>query len=499
MAGWADLGVVPADAVAAVRSRASDRRRAHPRDRVPHPPRRARVHRIGVRAGRARGAVVPLRADLVGRRRHRAGAAAARRRRAAAGGRRPRRARGAVRAEEHRHTPTIGRTHGVHAEPTTFGLKLLGWVTELRRDRDRLAAAFEGVRVGKLSGAVGTYANCRPPRSRTSPCRRSGLEREDVATQVIPRDRHAALLARDRRSPARRSTGSPPRSATCSAPRCARCWSRSPRARRARRRCRTSRTRSCASGSAAWPGCFAPTPRSGSRTWPLWHERDISHSSAERVVLPDSTIALDYMLDRFTWLVEGLVVRSRADAAQPGGVARAGVLRPGAAGAGGGRRRPASDAYEVVQRNALRAWDEETAAARPAGGRPRGGGASWTRPRSTGSSTSTASCATSTTCSTAPPSGWGWPVPDDLAALHEASGKVRELYRFGEHDADGRLRPHVGLRRDHADRRSRDKGRVLTALSRFWFDQHGPHRPQPHDLDRLPEAFAAQAMARIPT
>ena len=79
-----------------------------------------------------------------------------------------------VRAEEHRHTPMIGRTHGVHAEPTTFGLKLLGWAVELRRERERLAAAFEGVRVGKLSGAVGTYANCRPPGRGRRPCRRSG-------------------------------------------------------------------------------------------------------------------------------------------------------------------------------------------------------------------------------------------------------------------------------------------------------------------------------------
>ena len=93
-----------------------------------------------------------------------------------------------------RHTPAIGRTHGVHAEPTTFGLKLLGWATELRRQQQRLATAFEGVRVGKLSGAVGTYANS-DPQVEASALDRLGLEREEVATQVIPRDRHAALLA----------------------------------------------------------------------------------------------------------------------------------------------------------------------------------------------------------------------------------------------------------------------------------------------------------------
>src|SRR4051812_43738024 len=99
-----------------------------------------------------------------------------------------------VRAEEHRRTPMIGRTHGVHAEPTTFGLKLLGWAVELRRQRERLAGAFDGVRYGKLSGAVGTYANAEPAVEAAAPAALRP-EREEVATQVVPRDRHAALLA----------------------------------------------------------------------------------------------------------------------------------------------------------------------------------------------------------------------------------------------------------------------------------------------------------------
>src|SRR6185369_9668953 len=106
------------------------------------------------------------------------------------------RALGAVvaRAEEHRHTPTIGRTHGVHAEPTTFGLKLAGWAFELDRDRARLERALEGIRVGKLSGAVGTYSATDPEVERVA-CERLGLEPAPVSTQILQRDRHAELLS----------------------------------------------------------------------------------------------------------------------------------------------------------------------------------------------------------------------------------------------------------------------------------------------------------------
>ena len=176
----------------------------------------------------------------------------------------------------------------------------------------------------------------------------------------------------DRRSSARRSTGSRPRSATCSAPRCARCWSRSPRARRARRRCRTSRTRSSASGSADLARVLRANALVGLENVPLWHERDISHSSAERVVLPDSTIGLDYMLDRFTWLIEGLVVdaeRMLRNLEASHGLVFSGRALLALVESGMSRE----VAYEVVQRNALRAWDEGAASARPAGGRSRRG------------------------------------------------------------------------------------------------------------------------------
>ena len=201
------------------------------------------------------------------------------------------------RAEEYRHTPMIGRTHGVHAEPTTFGLKLLGWVTELRRQRERLRAAFDGVAVGKLSGAVGAYANTDPRVEEIAlrGARPAPRGRRHPGDSARP-PRRAAL--RRSPAPAPASSGTPSRCATCSAPRCARRASRSPRARRAPRRCPTSATRSCASGICGLARVLRGNAIVGLEDIALWHERDISHSSAERVVLPDSTIALDYMLDK---------------------------------------------------------------------------------------------------------------------------------------------------------------------------------------------------------
>jgi adenylosuccinate lyase len=162
------------------------------------------------------------------------------------------------RALEHRDTLCVGRTHGVHAEPTTFGLRLAGFAFEADRNLDRLEEAFAQLAVGKLSGAVGTYASV-PPAVEARVMQKLGLGREDVATQVVPRDRHAELLA---------ASASRPRSATCRKPRCARSRSRSPPARRAPRRCRTSATRSAPSGSPASPASSAATRRPGSRTSP---------------------------------------------------------------------------------------------------------------------------------------------------------------------------------------------------------------------------------------
>jgi adenylosuccinate lyase len=260
-----------------------------------------------------------------------------------------------ARANVHRDTVMPGRTHGVHAEPVTFGIKLAGWAFELARDRDRLERALEELRVGKLAGAVGTFANI-DPRVEQHVADKLGLTVEPVSTQVIPRDRHAALLST---------------LALCAA-------SLERFATEIRHLARTE-VREVQEpfgrdqkGSSAMPHKRNPVVAEricglarvvraaaavGLENVALWHERDISHSSAERVVFPDAFLALDYMLDRFTWLIEGLVVdasrmRENLDASH-GLVFSQRVLL--ALVASGLER---EDAYRIVQRNALRAWDE---------------------------------------------------------------------------------------------------------------------------------------------
>ena len=262
----------------------------------------------------------------------------------------------AGRALEHRDTQMVARTHGVHAEPTTFGVKVAGWAFELDRDRARLTRALEGIRVGKLAGAVGTYSASDPELERLV-CDRLGLEPEHAPTQVIPRDRHADLL-----SAIALTAASLERFAT-----------------EVRHLARTE-VREVAEpfargqkGSSAMPHkrnpvvaeriCgLARVVRSaasvGLENVALWHERDISHSSAERVILPDAFLALDYMLDRFGWLAEGLVVdadRMRANLDAEGGVVFSQRVLLALVEAGLGR----DEAYRLVQRNALRAQDGE--------------------------------------------------------------------------------------------------------------------------------------------
>src|SRR5690242_3314733 len=262
-----------------------------------------------------------------------------------------------ARAEEFRHTPMIGRTHGVHAEPTTFGLVLLGHAVEMRRQRARVAAAFADVAVGKLSGAVGTYANA-DPRVETFALERLELEVEEVATQVIPRDRHARLLCALAEAGA-----SLDRFAT-----------EIRHLQRTEVREALEPFAAGQKGSSAMPHKQNPIVSErisglarvlrgnavvGLENVALWHERDISHSSAERVVLPDSTILLDYMLDRFTWLAEGLSVdpeRMLRNLEASHGLVFSGRALLALVEAGASREA----AYEIVQRNALRAWDEET-------------------------------------------------------------------------------------------------------------------------------------------
>ena len=260
------------------------------------------------------------------------------------------------RAIEFRHTPMIGRTHGVHAEPMTFGLKLALWYAEIGRAADRIRRARETVSVGKLSGAVGTFAHI-PPAVERDVCGRLGLEPEPAASQIVQRDRHAELLAAlaiaaaslekfalEIRGLQKTEIGEV----------------EEPFAKGQK-------------GSSAMPhkrnpiGCeqicgLARVIRGNCQTAfenvALWHERDISHSSAERIVLPDSFIALDHMLRRFTRIVRGMEVhpdRMRENLGRSRGVVFSGTLLLELAKKGVSREQ----AYEWVQRNALLSYAEQ--------------------------------------------------------------------------------------------------------------------------------------------
>ena len=259
------------------------------------------------------------------------------------------------RAEEHRETPIIGRTHGVHAEPTTFGLKLASWAFQLSRDRRRVEQALESMRVGKLSGVVGTYATTDPEVERLA-CERLGLEAAPASTQIVQRDRHAELL-----SALALLASSLERFAV-----------------EIRHLMRTEVREveepfgAGQKGSSAMPHKRNPIVSEricglarvvrgyalvGLEDVALWHERDISHSSAERIVLPDAFLAVDYMLDRFAMLVRGLVVRPermRANLEATGGLFFSQRLLLALVESGLAR----DVAYRAVQRQAMRAWDE---------------------------------------------------------------------------------------------------------------------------------------------
>ena len=261
-----------------------------------------------------------------------------------------------VRAEQHRATLQMGRTHGVHAEPTTFGLKLAGWAFELDRDRKRMARALEGMRVGKLSGAVGTYAATDPELERIA-CERLGLEAAPTSTQILQRDRHAELLnalaltassldkfALEIRHLARTEV------AEVQEP-----FGRGQKGSSAMPHKRNPVVAERISGLARVVRAAAVV---GLENVALWHERDISHSSAERVVIPDAFLAVDYMLDRFTWLMEGLVVREermRRNLESSHFLFFSQRVLLALVESGLSR----DDAYQLVQRNAMRAWDEE--------------------------------------------------------------------------------------------------------------------------------------------
>jgi adenylosuccinate lyase len=261
-----------------------------------------------------------------------------------------------ARAHEHRETLTIGRTHGVHAEPTTFGLKLAVWAFELDRDRRRVATALEGIRVGKLSGAVGTYSASDPELERIA-CERLGLRPAPASTQIIQRDRHAEVLAAlavvasslDRfaleiRHLARTEVGE------ASEP-----FGKGQKGSSAMPHKKNPVVAERICGLARVVRAAALV---GLENVALWHERDISHSSAERVVIPDAFLALDYMLDKFAWLVEGLVVRPERmlrNLESSHGLFFSQRLLLALVDSGLGR----DDAYRLVQRHALRASEEE--------------------------------------------------------------------------------------------------------------------------------------------
>jgi adenylosuccinate lyase len=259
------------------------------------------------------------------------------------------------RAEEHRDTVMVGRTHGVHAEAITFGAKLAGWAFELDRNGGRLSRALDEMAVGKLAGAVGTYGGGDPDVERIA-CERLGLAVEPVSTQVVPRDRYAGLLS----------------ALALAAASLERFGTEIRHLARTEVREVQEPFRRGQKGSSAMPHKRNPVVAEricglarvvraaaavGLENVALWHERDISHSSAERIVLPDSFLALDYMLDRFAWLVDGLVVdaeRMRANLDASHGL----VFSQRVLSALIARGHERDEAYRLVQRSAARAWDE---------------------------------------------------------------------------------------------------------------------------------------------
>ena len=261
------------------------------------------------------------------------------------------------RALEHRDTLCVGRTHGVHAEPTTFGLRLAGFAFEADRNLKRLEEAFGALAVGKLSGAVGTYASVSPA-VEARVMERLGLGREDVATQVVPRDRHAALLStiaiagaglerfatevRNLQKPEVREVEEPFAAGQKGS-------SAMPHKRNP---IRTERI----TGLARVLRGYAQT---GIENVALWHERDISHSGAERVILPDATILLDYMQDLGTKVAAGMVINS--DRMQQNlGITHGALFSQRALTALVEAGLSRDDAYRIVQENAQRAWDTGT-------------------------------------------------------------------------------------------------------------------------------------------
>jgi len=259
------------------------------------------------------------------------------------------------RAFEFKNTPQVGRTHGIHAEPTSFGLTFALWYDETRRNRERLTKAREAVAVGKISGAVGAFAHL-DPQVEEKICARLGLNPAPVSTQIVQRDGYAEYLC----------TLAIVASSLDKFALQVRHWQRT-EVREAQEQFKRGQK-----GSSAMPHKRNPILSEricgmarvvransivGLENIALWHERDISHSSAERVVLPDSSIATDYMLHKTASLVDGLVVypeRMLENLKATRGLIFSGQLLLALTQAGVARE----TAYEWVQRNAMKAWDE---------------------------------------------------------------------------------------------------------------------------------------------
>ena len=260
------------------------------------------------------------------------------------------------RALEFKHTPTIGRTHGIHAEPTTFGLKLLNWFAEVERDLVRFDAAAEDMRVGKLSGAVGTFGHLKPEHEERI-CARLGLKPALVATQVIQRDRHAAYISTlaiigstlDKIAvEVRHLQRTEVREAQ-------EYFSEKQKGSSAMPHKKNPITSEQISGLAR---VLRGNAQAAFENIALWHERDISHSSVERVIFPDSTILVDYLLAKTTDLIDRLLVypaRMTRNLESTGGLIFSGQLLLDLAEAGMMRE----DAYRLVQSHAMRAWKED--------------------------------------------------------------------------------------------------------------------------------------------
>ncbi len=260
------------------------------------------------------------------------------------------------RALEFKHIPTIGRTHGIHAEPTTFGLKLLNWYAETERNLHRFDAAAEDMRVGKLSGAVGTFGHLKPEHEERI-CEKLGLTPAPIATQVIQRDRHAAYIATlavlvstlDKiATEIRHLQRTEVREAE-------EFFSEKQKGSSAMPHKRNPITSEQISGLAR---VVRGNAQAAFENIPLWHERDISHSSVERVIFPDSTILADYLLAKTTSLIDKLLVypqRMLRNLESTGGLIFSGQLLLDLAESGMSRE----DAYRLVQSHAMRAWRED--------------------------------------------------------------------------------------------------------------------------------------------